>query len=98
VIEHEHAFRLGRVELECDCGVRQVHEAVHGTEMWHQQRSEYAAERSVWKRLERLSADLDAARAVARRLATDPSFVGRVGALHHPWLLERLDTDPEVQP
>lgn len=35
--EHEHTFRLLRVELECECGVRQVHEAVHGTELWHEQ-------------------------------------------------------------
>lgn len=40
----------------------------------------------------------DEARHVARRLATDPTYVARVGALRFPWLNERLDTDPETTP
>ncbi len=40
----------------------------------------------------------DQARAVARRLMIDPTFADRVRALHLPWLHQRLDTDPEVQP
>ncbi len=62
MIEHVHTFRLAHVELECHCGLRQVHEVVHGSELSHQQPSEYSTDRSVWERLERLEYERDEAR------------------------------------